>query len=231
MMRRRRIVRKIDGGKVGFMRNTLVPDRMLLKLSYKDNISLVGTSPATSAVKNFRLNSIYDPDLDLLNGHQPLGYDQWAVFYQQYRVYKAVVTCTIINNNNGGIQAALVPYNPPGSLSSIDDSTFEQPHVVQKVIAGVNGMNKVVLKKVIDIPRILGKSHVQYKSVDTTAATFGGNPVEEVRLAVVARQVNDNSAPACAAVINITYFCEFFDRKQQSISYPTGKDPEGDFSH
>lgn len=228
-MYRRRMARKMDGGKVGFMRNTLVPDRLLIKLNYKDNISLAGTSPATYAIKNFRLNSIYDPDLDIINGHQPLGYDQWQVFYNQYRVYKATVTCTVVNNNNGGIQAALLPYNTPGTINSIDDSAFEQPHVVSKIIAGQNGMNKVVLKKTFDIPRILGKSHVQYKSSDVTAAAFPTNPIEECRLAVIARQVNDNSAPACAAVISITYHCELFDRKQQALSYPQGKDPEGDF--
>lgn len=222
--------RRSDGGKVALLRNTLVPDRMLLKMSYKDNVSLAGASGITYAVKNFRLNSIYDPDLDIVNGHQPLGYDQWQVFYNKFRVYKAIVTATVINNNNGGIQCGLVPYNTPGILSTVDDSTFEQPHAISKTIAGVNGMNKTVIKKVVDIPRVLGKSHLQYRSSDEVASLFGNNPVEECRLALVARQVNDSSAPACAAVINITYFVELYDRKTQAISYPTGKDPEGDFT-
>lgn len=218
-----------SGGKVTFMKNTLVPDRLILKYSYKDNVSLSGTNPNAFAIKTFRANSIYDPDLDIVNGHQPLGYDQWAVFYNKYRVFKAQITVTIINNNSTGVQCAIVPYNELGTINSVDDSTFEQPHAVTRTVGGNQGMNKVVLKKTIDIPRILGRSHLQYKSSDLVCAQFGANPTEMAYAAIVARTINDSAAPTCQAVVNITYFVELFDRKVQALSYPAGKDSEGDW--
>lgn len=232
-LRRRRgggVRRKTDGGKVSMMRNTLVPDRMLMKFSYKDNINLSATSPQSWAVWNARANSLYDPDYAVVNGHQPLGYDQWSTFYNKYRVYKAIVTVTAINQSNAGCQVGVLPYNSDqGNLSLIDDAAFEQPHVVTKTVGSAQGMNKVVLKKVIDIPRILGQSHSQYKSKDSTQALFGANPLEVCNLGVFCRTINDSSAPVVQCIINIVMFAELFDRKKMTISFPEGKNPDSSF--
>lgn len=228
--RRRNMRRKTDGGKVSFMRNTLVPDRMIMKFSYKDNINLSAAGPATSAVWNARLNSLYDPDYAVVNGHQPLGYDQWSGFYNKYRVYKAFVTVTAINLSNAGCQVGILPYNSDqGNLSTIDDASFEQPHVVTKTVGSAQGSNKVVLKKMVDIPRILGQSHIQYKSKDSTQAAYGYNPIEVCNLGVFCRTINDSSAPTVQCIINITMYTELFDRKKQTISFPPGKDPNSSF--
>jgi len=227
---RRRGAKRSDGGKVAFMRNTLVPDRMIIKLSYKDNINLTGVNPVDFAVWNARLNSLYDPDYAIVNGHQPLGYDQWGAFYQKYRVFKAAVSVTFINNSTTGIQCGVLPYNyVSGNISSIGDDDFEQPHVVTKTIAGNAGMNKCVLKKVVDIPRIMGRSHLQYKSEDLYASTWTASPQNLCNLAVFCRTINGAAAPTAQAIINITFYAELFDRKMMALSYPPGKDPEAAF--
>jgi len=218
---------RADGGKVTALRNTLVPDRLITKFSYKDNVNL--TDVLSFGTKIFRLNSIYDPDLDLVNGHQPLGYDQWATFYNKYRVYKAVVRATIMNNQNGGIQCAIVPFNSNQPID-LNDSLFEQPHAVTKTAAGASGMSKVVLTKVVDIPRIVGQSHAQYKANEQAAADYNGNPLEQIYCLIAARSVNDAAGVSAIAVVDITYYVELYDRKRQSLSYPTGKNPDADFN-
>lgn len=82
------------GGKITALKTATVPDRLVLKMKYVDNFQLIG---AGGASRVFRLNSIYDPDTSVVNGHQPLGYDQWNTFYQKYRVFKAIVTLKAIN--------------------------------------------------------------------------------------------------------------------------------------
>lgn len=229
--KRRNLRRRGDGGKVAFMRNSLVPDRMICKLVYKDNINLAGVNPATWAVWNGRLNSLYDIDYAIVNGHQPLGFDQWGAFYQKYRVFKASVSVTFINNTTTGVQVGVLPYNYiNGNISTIGDDVFEQPHVATKTIGGNAGINKGVVSKVVDIPRIMGKSHSQYKSSDDTSAVWTSSPQQLCNLAVFARTINNAAPPTVQAIINITLFCEFFDRKQQNLSYPAGKDPDGAFT-
>lgn len=226
--RRRAGRRRADGGKVTFMRNTLVPDRLIMKMSYRDNVNLTVTSPSTFGTKILRANSIYDPDLDVLTGHQPLGYDQWATFYNKYRVFKAVVRATIINNGSSGLQCGIIPFNSNQPLN-LDDSLFEQPHAVTKTVGSSQGMGKVVLTKVIDIPRILGQSHAQYKANENAGSNFNGNPLESIYCMIAARQVNDSAAPVAVAVVDVTYYVEMYDRVRQAISFPTGKDPEGEW--
>ena len=222
----RRAAKRGDGGKVVALRNTLVPDRLITKFSYKDNVNL--TDVLSFGTKIFRLNSIYDPDLDLVNGHQPLGYDQWSTFYNKYRVYKAVVRATIMNNQNGGIQCAIVPFNSNQPID-LNDSLFEQPHAVSKTAAATGGMGKVVLTKVVDIPRIVGQSHAQYKANEQAASDYNSNPLEQIYCMIAARAVNDSTGVSAIAVVDITYYVELYDRKRQSLSYPEGKDPDAEF--
>lgn len=223
--KKRRVSKRTNGGKVSFLRNTLVPDRLIMKMSYKDNIN-IAPSIATSSVWNGRANSIYDPDYAVVNGHQPLGFDQWSTFYQKFRVYKAFVQMTVINNTSNGVQCGLLPYNADlGNISVVDDAVFEQPHAVTKTVSGQAGMNKIVLKKMIDIPRILGRSHIQYKSADTTASTFTTNPQDICNIAFLCRSIDQTTSPSVQVILNITYYVELFDRKGVPLSYPAGKDP------
>lgn len=231
--RRKRVVPRnaSNGGKVVALKNSLVPDRMIMKFVYKDNINLSSVSPSAYTSKCFRLNSIYDPDLDFTNGHQPLGYDQWLTFYNRYRVFKAVIRIELMNNQAGPIQCGLVPYNYESTLPSPgDDAFYEQPHAITRTIAGNQGINKTILTKVVDIPRILGKSHEQYRTGQSVSSQFGTNPNEQVYGMVGVRSINDSSATNVVAICTITYYTELFDRKAQSISYPDGKDPAGDFN-
>lgn len=222
LRKKRAVRRRTDGGKVALMRNTLVPDRMLLKMSYKDNINLAGVSPNAWAYHQFRMNSIYDPDMAVTDGHQPLGHDQWNVFYYKYRVYKAVINVQFVNNTTAGVQLGIVPFNFDSAIIN-DDSVFELPHAKTKVVGSTGGMNKCSITKVIDIPRILGQSHVQYKTNPNTSAPFNGNPLNQCIAHVVARTINDSTAPLVQAIVNITYYCEFFDRINPRISTPPGK--------
>ena len=47
----------------------------------------------------FRANSIYDPDA-AVGGHQPLGADQWAPFYNSYVVLGSKITWQVTSGAN-----------------------------------------------------------------------------------------------------------------------------------
>lgn len=214
-----------SGGLVRALKTTAVPDRLLVRFQYKDNINL-SSSASAWAISDFRLNSIYDPDCAQLNGHQPLGHDQWAVFYNQYRVYKTSISVTFINNQNGAIQCGIIPWNDAQTLQ-YDDSTFEQPHAISKTMAGSQGMNKVTLTRTYHMPRLLGQSSTQYKSNSNLQAAFGANPLEQIFARIAVRSVNESAQPSVVAVVNIVYHVELFDREIMKISVPEGKSSAG----
>lgn len=206
-------------------RTATVPDRTILRMKYVDNIVLSGLGGASRV---FRLNSLYDPDTSLTNGHQPLGYDQWNTFYNKYRVFKADVVLTFTNSSSNPAdteQVGFVAYNDQASPPS-GDAFFEQPHCKSILLSGRGGMDKATIKYSVNMPRILGMAPVVYKSNTQVASLFGTNPAEQVLGAICCRPIDGQSTSLVSVQVWIQYHCELFDRTQITISYPMGKDPE-----
>lgn len=222
---RRRVGYSRTGGKVTALKTATVPDRMVLKMKYVDNIVLSGVGGATRV---FRLNSIYDPDTSITNGHQPLGYDQWDVFYQKYRVFKAVVTLKATNSSSNSADTEQIGMCAIANSTFLgtNDSFFEQPHCKKALLSGRGGIDRVTMSYAVDLPRILGQAPVVYKSNVNTAALFGANPLETVNLGIFTRPIDGQSTSLVSCEVSITYFVELFDRSPVAISYPAGKDPD-----
>lgn len=216
---------RANGGLVRAVRTATVPDRTILRMKYVDNIVLTGIGGASRV---FRLNSMYDPDTSVTNGHQPLGYDQWNTFYNKYRVFKADVVLTFTNsssNNADTEQVGFVAYNDQASPPQ-GDAFFEQPHCKSVMLSGRGGMDKGVIRYSVNLPRILGMAPVVYKSATTTSALFGSNPAEQVLGAIFVRPIDGQSTSLVSCQVWIQYHCELFDRTQITISYPQGKNPD-----
>jgi hypothetical protein len=64
---------------------------------YYFEYNLLDTGGATLGYVDFRANGIYDPDV-AAGGHQPLGYDQWTTFYNNWIVESATITTTFKAN-------------------------------------------------------------------------------------------------------------------------------------
>lgn len=216
---------RANGGLVRAVRTATVPDRTILRMKYVDNIVLTGIGGASRV---FRLNSMYDPDTSVTNGHQPLGYDQWNTFYNKYRVFKADVVLTLTNASSNAAdteQVGFVAYNDQASPPN-GDAFFEQPHCKSVMLSGRGGMDKATIKYSVNLPRILGMAPVVYKSSTDTSALFGANPAEQVLGAIFTRPIDGQSTSLVNVQVWIQYHCELFDRTQITISYPQGKNPE-----
>lgn len=68
---------------------TIVPARCMVKMPYYEEFS-VAVGAAAYADYTFSLTSIFDPNTTG-TGHQPRGHDQWASFYNYYRVRKVTI--------------------------------------------------------------------------------------------------------------------------------------------
>jgi len=221
----RRKYNRANGGKIVALKTSTVPDRTILRMKYVDNIVLAGIGGSTRV---FRMNSIYDPDTSVTNGHQPLGFDQWASFYNKYRVFKAVVTLRCANASSNSADSEQIGFcahndqvTPPQS-----DAFFEQPHAKKMLIGGRGGMDRGTLRYTVDLPRVLGMAPVVYKSNPDVASPFNTSPVEQVFGTIFARPIDGSSTTLVNCEITIEYFCELFDRSAVSLSYPAGKDPD-----
>jgi len=53
---------------------------------------------SSSQYANFAANGLFDPNIQV-GGHQPLGFDQWALYYNHYVVLGSKITVRFILNN------------------------------------------------------------------------------------------------------------------------------------
>jgi hypothetical protein len=68
-----------SGVRIGF------PAERTVTLNYVSTNSVYQATAGVMQKYQFRLNSVYDPDYTAA-GHQPMGFDQWAAYYNHYVV-------------------------------------------------------------------------------------------------------------------------------------------------
>jgi len=190
---------------------TGVPDRMLIRLRYSERQQ----NPATALDYVYNLNSIYDPNLTG-TGHQPLGRDQWASFYNRYRVIK--VNCLVRALCTGATERYFgVVANNDTTAFTVFDTACESPHakfwpLVQAAPISYS-MN-------LNLPSINGRTYAEYVADDRYASTFGASPAETIALHVFYAN-SDGTSVAVGGItfdITFTYDLELFDPVQLAQS-------------
>lgn len=127
----KRIRRRYRRKNAGITRQvqTAFSDRQIVKLNYFDQIVMdPGTLQAASYA--FRANDIFDPDYSSV-GHQPMGFDQWAGFYNRWVVLGAKITVTPISsdsttNQTSGVLTVSLQRSPISDLNI--NQQMEQKH-------------------------------------------------------------------------------------------------------
>jgi len=88
--------------------NPLTFNRFVTTLTYYDHKALDPAANAITtlngAMTQFRANSCYDPDYTA-TGHQPMYFDNFALFYNRYRVLASKITVTVVDVRPGGVIA------------------------------------------------------------------------------------------------------------------------------
>lgn len=86
----------------------LWPDETQVKLKYQWENLVNTVAPNQYYLQTFRGNSMYDPDFSGL-GNQPIGFDQWAYLYKNYRVNGCAIRATFMNFTSADADA-IAPY-------------------------------------------------------------------------------------------------------------------------
>lgn len=186
-----------------------LPQGQYVVLKYSSNINL---SDAVTGVdyQLFRGNSIFDPDFTGI-GHQPLGYDQWAGFYNQYQVNWARIDVIFSGQDYAtatsrpslvGIYAN-TSSAAPASLNSLCENPVSTYGYVGTIETGPKRLS--LLCRTGDI---IGDPRNIYDK-DYTAA-FGSNPTSQYFFNVVA-QAESNTTVNVDARVTITYYCWLYD--------------------
>lgn len=193
-----------------------MPKELVRNLTYYDHILLTKTSTATVS-KQFMSNSCFDPDYTGV-GHQPIGFDQYALHYYNYQVLGAVIKVRLGDANNAyPIQIGIA--NTSGALGATPGATnlIENGNVITKLMGnGTQGGTPVELTMRIDHPKWHGVSLEAYKALDNTYALFGSSPTDGMYFNIFAQSTYDSdvSTDNLFGDIQITYKVRFFEPKE-----------------
>lgn len=209
--RKKSAYKRIGRGTAVLTQNAGVPDKVIVKMPYFENFSLIN---AAGPVANYfwNLNSIWDPNRSGI-GHNPTGYATWNQLYNRYRVIgvKARVIFTAVAENT----TPAIPFIYGGNETVQGGSyeQLEQPHTKQRVLVAGGGRNSVILTKYFNIARLAGASSTTYMGSDRYQAQFGASPSEVITMTAGLQSMSGNVQPVYTCAVHLTYYVELFDRK------------------
>lgn len=110
----------------------LFPASTMRRLTYhEEELSFTATSGVPGGYV-FSCNGMFDPNITG-TGHQPLGFDQMMLMYEQYTVISSKITVDILNSNTTALSRATVYLSPDATILSDPNRAIE------------NGLLKTVL--------------------------------------------------------------------------------------
>lgn len=160
-----------------------LPKQKKVRLYYRQRVNLPPAVAGALSSKVMRMNSIFDPDYTGV-GHQPLGHDQWATYYDKYQVESCLAKCTFYGD--GGLN---VPVRV--GINMDIDATLHSPSDLDTQIEHQKGKyTKVLLTNSRERATITGK-YVRSKFFpqlgkkdDTMLAAMNSNPEHVAHLQI-----------------------------------------------
>lgn len=207
--RRRRTSRRTT---VAVSRTSPFPDIFRTTLKYSELFAMTYAGFAVPASHNFRMNSIHDPN-STGAGHQPLGHDQMQGIYNKYRCFGCRYSITFTNQEQKYAEVAIV-LRPNVATSGNFETCLESAHTVFRASLGEKGSGSATRTATgfASVKQIRGISKFTMRGENDYSALLGNNPVISPTIQIYV--INQNTSVACTVNVrvNLTYYCEFFDR-------------------
>lgn len=180
--------RRGGGQKLSIQRGPF-PANRVVKMHYLEHLSLDPTALQPLQEYPFRANSVYDPDPSL-GGHQPMGYDQWGLFYKQFTVIGSSITVQGTQSTTGSNPCVFgVRTSATSSLASLYNSfigLLEDPRVSYRwQQSAVNGNVARPARATFSAKKWFNISDVKDNQGEL-GAVYGSNPTVPVYFIVFA---------------------------------------------
>lgn len=197
----------------GFSSNLLgIPTCMRVKLRYVDHTTHTHTS---GAIKTWlmRGNSVFDPDYTF-TGHQPSGFDEFAAFYQYYRVVASKVEVILSS------LTALVPMmclvRPVREIETQSQYNpgVESTRAVYGVLPDTGVPNLILHNKATTAELFSGQSSTD----QDFGALVSANPSKQWYWEVLTQSANQASTASLAVTMIVTYEVIFSQKEVLSVS-------------
>jgi hypothetical protein len=201
----------------------VLPRKLIRTLRYSETLTFTtGAAGVVGTINLFRLNSLFDPNQTGV-GHQPYGFDQLSLFYQQYIVHSFKVT--LLANTIGSTAEVAVCHalNSNAGFLSIAGMTLDRATEAPMVGTAMLGASGNVRAREITIKGncwdLQGQTKAQYlDQVESNGAGVGSNPNVNLTLQVGIASYSGAAGEACSIQTIIEYTSEFMQPVQMAQS-------------
>lgn len=196
----------------------IIPDRYFCKLVYTDHRQSA-SGGATSALQQFRGNSLFDPDFTNTGG-QPRGFPKLAALYGFYRVYASQIKLrfaspTGIPTAQSLVGLAVMAHDKSGDVTTASDPQKEEelPRCKAMVVRyGSTDQPIAQIKKMYKTRAIFGVDKQTVISDDLYGAAVTANPTNSWFWSIFWRNGDDATAANMFIWTKLTFYCEFYNR-------------------
>lgn len=197
----------------------LFPARKYVKGQlYYENGKILTSTVGSLAIYNFSANGIYDPNTTG-TGHQPIGFDQMMLMYEQYTVVRSHIRVTFLAVDEP-IRVAIT-LGPDTSAPPTVTAAMENGLIKSTVVAGSggdSGNNRLrTLTLSCDVPKYFGKSYQAVLGDTQLQGDIANNPLEQVYFQVLAWDPYGSSAQV-AFDATVSYDVMYWEPKKLASS-------------
>ncbi len=185
--------------------------------------TIVVAAPGGIQQHFFSANGLYDPDITG-TGHQPIGFDQMMLMYEQYVVLRSRISVTFVTQT--AVQSRVGIYLSPDAVALGAVQMVENGQMVSTVIdggvvsgSGGSGERMRTLEYEVDVPQYFGRPNG--RSIANDPDLTGGvasNPGEQVYYGVCCWSMTGTDSPSVAFDVLITYDVIYTEPKKLASS-------------
>lgn len=205
----------------------IIPDKYRTKMVYRMTARLNGASAYKTQIISG--NGIYDCDLTG-GGHQPLGYNELSALYNFYLVRGSQLRVEVLNGDSNKLaRVAMAPILTALGIN-FPVVVAEKPYAKNLFVPINAAVNHQVMQQYMSTKKIVGYTSINDNvTLQGTSGNFpiGSNPLQAWVWVISASGVSTTDLFDTWCDIKVTYYVDWFDRKDiasslQNLVQPTG---------
>jgi len=210
-----------------FPRNAManpVPNTRKFSLTYSEQVS--GTSVTggiTGGGTNISLNDIHDPN-KTGTGHQPYGHDQWAAFYNRYKVTWVEIKLEWVQTTllgTYGVWKLLNPSEYPGGAGITSGlQPFEFKERPRAGCLRLDEQSNPPITQRVYLPHVVGATSANDgRFGDNFSGPLGsGGPLNQICININCATDSSNDPVSAFCYVTVVYHGYFYDPKTLTTS-------------
>jgi len=136
----------------------------------------------------FSANGMFDPNITG-TGHQPLGFDQMMLLYEQYTVVASKITVNLLNSNTTALSRGCIYLSPDATILSDPNRAMENGQITSVILfPNVTFLSCKSMNLDCNVPMYFGRS-TNPRTIVNDPELFGtaaANPTEQVYFVISA---------------------------------------------